>query len=143
MPMLLSVDNLEESVSPPTILTGLIQFDSGRTGVTGVDHTVIQSSNGLVAYGDTIDGIAVYVIGTGTAFNGSGRTVGTGQADRASAPLIATAEPSAPFAVIEPSAPLTATEEPSLPLTVTEPSTPSTPSVPALPKVRLSASFTS
>ncbi len=60
-------------------------------------------------------------------------------------PLIATAEPSVPFAVTEPLAPLTATEEPLAPFSVIEPSVPVVPAAlsAALPKVMLSASFTS
>ena len=106
MPMLLSVDNLVASVSPPTILTVLFSFTAAEP-VSPV-YTMPSSRVATVAPPTVIRSIDL--------------------------PLTSLAAGPAAIVAVEPSAPVK----------VIEPSTPPVPSLPlALPKVRLSASFTS
>ena len=121
MPMLLSVDNLEASVSPPTILTVLFSL----TAAEPVSPVYTMPSFKVA----TVCPPAVIRL-TELPFT----SFAAGPA------AIVAVEPSAPVKAIEPSEPLIATDSPSLPLTVREPSVPL---VPVLPKVTLSASFKS
>ena len=126
MPILLSVDNFEESVSPPTILTVLFNL-TAAVPVSPV-YTMPSSRVATVAP-PTVTRLIELPLTSSAAVPA----------------LIVTGEPSAVFRAMEPSAPLIATAEPSAPFTVMELSVPVVPASvsAALPKVMLSASFTS
>ena len=123
--MLLPVDNLVESVSPPTILTVLFSF----TAAEPVSPVYTIPSFKVATVWSPIVILSAAVPVTSLALPA----------------LIVTGEPSAVFKVIDPLEPSIATEDPSAPFTVMELSVPAVPAVlsAALPKVILSASLRS